>query len=443
MCRAIWQTAAMGSEPQLGDRLRESRTNRGLSLRAVERESGINSGYLSQLERNEIANPTPSVLHRVAKAYGEPFGVLMQWAGYVEDDPKGVSPNAKRALDALGTDFTDQELQAMRAVLDAIRASNRAGFEPRHRTDIVLTEHERANLRAHALAVLRETGALESDKRVNIDDVLLVAKLVRAGAIELTLEEKKRLHTRFRDLVDRALNALQGVVHLDRGEIYLNPDLDHYEQRKRFVLGHEIAHAVLEDHRLTFAHLDDNNRLNPDFADFLERQANQFSIELLAKGDRLRAEFDDSPPKIDEIERLAKNFGISLQAAARRLAEESHHACAVAMAWRSQNGQGSLFVDRYKLWCSASFDERLGWRTRKAPHDEIRTALRLAAARAVSEPLSQIDRDGRTAEVSIEGKDAHFMAFTLFSCPSRPRLRLRRAVVSPLSNSASFSTSPA
>jgi transcriptional regulator with XRE-family HTH domain len=417
----------MASEPQLGDRLRQSRTTQGLSLRAVERESGINSGYLSQLERNEIANPTPSVLQRVAKAYGEPFGVLMQWAGYVEDDPQGVSPNAKRALDALGTDFTDQELQAMRAVLDAIRANNRVGFGPSHRTDIILAEREQGRLRTHALAVLRETGALESDKRVNIDDVLLVAKLVKAGAIELTREEKRRLRTRFRDLVDRALSALQGVVHLDRGEVYLNPDLDLYEQRKRFVIGHEVAHAVLEDHRLTFAHLDDKHRLTPDFADLLERQANQFSIELLAKGDRFRAEFDDSPPHIAEITRLANDFGISLQAAARRLAEESHHACAIAMAWRSHGGQGSLYVDRYKLWCSASFEDRLGWRTRGAPDEDIRTALRLSAAGSVLAPWEQIDGDGRAVQITVEGKDAHFMVFALFSCSPRPHLNLRRA----------------
>src|ERR1700684_887444 len=138
MCRTIWQTAAMGGQQQLGDRLRESRINRGLSLRAVERESGINSGYLSQLERNEIANPTPSVLQKVAKAYEEPFPVLMQWAGYFENDPQGISPNAKRALSVIGDDFTDEELHAMKAVLDAIRVRNRATFSPMHRTDLAL-----------------------------------------------------------------------------------------------------------------------------------------------------------------------------------------------------------------------------------------------------------------------------------------------------------------
>src|SRR4051812_31176498 len=105
----------------LGPRLRALREEKGMSLRKVERESGINSGYLSQLERGEIAQPTPSVLHKVAKAYGEPLGTLMSWAGYIEDDPAGVSPNAKRALSYLGDDFTDDELRALKAVLEVIR----------------------------------------------------------------------------------------------------------------------------------------------------------------------------------------------------------------------------------------------------------------------------------------------------------------------------------
>jgi len=411
----------------LGDRLRASRTDRNLSLREVERRSGINSGYLSQLERNEIANPTPSVLQKVAKAYEEPFPVLMRWAGYVEDDASATSPNVRRALDIIGDDFTDEELRAIRAVLDAIRGRNRATFSRVHRTDIALDTGERDLLRAHALAVLRELDAAESDDRVDMDQVLLVAKLVKAGEIELTLEEKKRLRSRFRGLVDWALGALQGLVHLDRNEVYLNPELDRWEQRKRFVICHEVAHAVLEDHRITFAHLDDKARLQQDFADRLERQANQFAIELLAKGDRLRAQFDDSAPSVATIELLARQYGISMQAAARRLAEESRHPCAIALAYRSNRGAGPLLVDRFKLWTSASFEDRMGWHSRGAPRDQLEGALRLAATGAHTTPQQHVDVDGRPLEVACTGMDVHFAVFVLLTCPPRPRLNLRRA----------------
>jgi transcriptional regulator with XRE-family HTH domain len=393
----------------------------------MERRSGLNSGYLSQLERDEIANPTPAVLKKVAVAYEEPFAVLMQWAGYFEADPLGISPNAKRALSVIGDDFTDEELQALKAVLDIIRSRNRATFDPTHRTDIALGQEERVRLRATALAMLREIDALEGETQVEMDDVLVLARLVRAGVIELTLDERRRLRDRFRGMADWALGALQGVVHLDRGEVYLNPELDRWEQRKRFVTGHEVAHAVLEDHRLTFAHLDDKSRLTPEFADHLEREANQFSIELLCKGDRLRESFDDSPPSMASLERLANLYGISLQAAARRLAEESRRPCAVALAYRSERGDGPLYLDGLKLWCSAAFDERLAWRTGRVPLAEVQTALRLVAAGAVPAPLEETDVDRRQTLVSVEGKDAHFAVFALFYCDPLPRMNLRRA----------------
>lgn len=412
---------------RLGDQLRKSRSARDLSLREMERRSGLNSGYLSQLERDEIANPSPAVLQKVAKAYEEPFPVLMQWAGYFEADPKGISPNAQRALSLIGDDFTDEELHALKGVLDIIRARNQATFAPPHRTDLVLAQPERQRLRGTALALLREIDALDTEDRVDMDDVLVIARLVRAGMIELTADERRRLRDRFRDLADRAVGLLQGIVHLDRGEVYLNPELDRWEQRKRFVTCHEVAHAVLEDHRLTFAHLESKQRLKPDFADLLERQANQFSIELLAKGDRLREAFDDSEPTVGTLKALAGHYGISLQAAARRLAEESRRPCAVALAYRTGGGEGELFLDGYKLWCSASFEQRLAWRAGRAPQEAIRTTLKLIGSSGTPPPLLAVDIDARPTSIDAEGLDGRYSVFALFTCEPLPRLNLRRA----------------
>ena len=83
----------------LGDRLREHREQRGWSLREVAGRAGVNHGDLSQLERNEVAEPAPSMLHKLATGYNEPFLVLMQWAGYVEE---GLSANQARALSYSG-----------------------------------------------------------------------------------------------------------------------------------------------------------------------------------------------------------------------------------------------------------------------------------------------------------------------------------------------------
>ena len=63
-------TDAPRGEP-FGDRLRQLREKSGRSLRDVATKAGLNHGYLSQLERGEIAEPAPSVLHKLAAGYGE------------------------------------------------------------------------------------------------------------------------------------------------------------------------------------------------------------------------------------------------------------------------------------------------------------------------------------------------------------------------------------
>ncbi|WP_320669555.1 helix-turn-helix domain-containing protein [Patulibacter defluvii] len=424
--RRAWQTGRVSEKEQpqatLGAELRSIRETKGVSLRAMERASGINSGYLSQLERGEIANPTPSVLQKVAKAYDQPMGLLMRWAGYVED---GLSPNAQRALSVLGDDLSSDEVQALKAVLDVLRSKGSASFSPlQHRTDLVLDMDDHRTVRGAALGVLRELDALDTPVAVDLDAATLVAKLVSVGAIELDTHDKRKLRERFGDLADRALSALQGVVHLDRNEVFLNPTL--HASRRRFVLGHEIGHAVLEDHRITFAHLDDLTRLAPDFHDRLERQANQFSIELLAKGDLLRDDFDSSSPSVKRFEELADRYGISLQAAARRLAEESRHPCAMAVAYRGQEGAGSLLVDRHKIWSSKAFEERLRWNALGRPQAAIEERLRSAALGVELEALEAEDADGRRITIELEGKNSPFATFVLMRCPPAPKPTIRR-----------------
>ena len=407
--------------PTVGERLRALRTEKGLSLREVERRSGINSGYLSQLERNEIANPTPSVLNKVATAYGEPFTVLMRWAGYVEDDPEGLSPNAQRALSLLGDDFTDEELTAIKGVLDIVRRrSDTAAFPVVHRTDLILDADELKTIRQHAMGILRELDAFRSDSPVDLDEALSIARLVKAGVIELTLDERRRLRERFRDaLIDFGLAAIQGIVHLDRNEVYVKPGM--HEMRTRFVLGHETGHKILPDHQLVFAHLETKERLTPDFKDRLERQANQFSIELLSKGDRLREEFDDSAPSLKRLRELADEYAISQQAAARRLAEESEHPIAIAVAPIAFNGHGPLLDQHARVFCSRSFETRTRWQAGLCPRDAVRAVLRAGANNLAVPVMNVADANGQPCGLQVDTYNARYTQIALFVAPPTPR----------------------
>ena len=72
----------MPRSPALGDTLKAARAAAGLSLRDVERRTGIRSGHLSQIETNVIARPEMAILWELAAVYGLDFGRLLALAGY-------------------------------------------------------------------------------------------------------------------------------------------------------------------------------------------------------------------------------------------------------------------------------------------------------------------------------------------------------------------------
>jgi transcriptional regulator with XRE-family HTH domain len=93
---------AMGSpEPRASDReglgpfLLDVRNGKRLSLRDVERETNgqIKSGYLSQLERGQIARPSPRILWILGNAYGLDYDHLLSLANY-EMLPSTARPKA-------------------------------------------------------------------------------------------------------------------------------------------------------------------------------------------------------------------------------------------------------------------------------------------------------------------------------------------------------------
>jgi transcriptional regulator with XRE-family HTH domain len=64
----------------LGQVLAEARNAKGLSLRDVERATGLNNGHLSQIEKGNITKPAAGILWQLANAYRVDFSYLMQLA---------------------------------------------------------------------------------------------------------------------------------------------------------------------------------------------------------------------------------------------------------------------------------------------------------------------------------------------------------------------------
>ena len=72
----------MAADGTLGGTLKAARIAAGLSLRDVERRTGVRSGHLSQIETNTIARPEMAILWELAATYGVDFGHLLGLAGY-------------------------------------------------------------------------------------------------------------------------------------------------------------------------------------------------------------------------------------------------------------------------------------------------------------------------------------------------------------------------
>ena len=68
----------------MGEKIRELREELGMSQAQLSVQGGLSQGYLSQLENEEVQNPSAAVIFGLAKALHVDPRVLMRAAGYEE-----------------------------------------------------------------------------------------------------------------------------------------------------------------------------------------------------------------------------------------------------------------------------------------------------------------------------------------------------------------------
>jgi HTH-type transcriptional regulator, competence development regulator len=105
----------------LGDRLREVRQIRGLSLKAVAEPAEISIAYLQKLEGGDVQQPSPHVLHRLSQVLDVPYATLMELAGYIVPEKDGAlaANTFDHALSS--SDLTDEERKAVAAYIALLR----------------------------------------------------------------------------------------------------------------------------------------------------------------------------------------------------------------------------------------------------------------------------------------------------------------------------------
>ncbi len=118
---------------ELGEVLRQSRREKGWTLREVEARSGVRNAHLSQIESGAIERPDTALLWTLAGLYELDFGELMALAGRTSGSAgKDNAGNGRRrslagtALQALDDLTPEQQVQAL-AFMDELRRSGGNG----------------------------------------------------------------------------------------------------------------------------------------------------------------------------------------------------------------------------------------------------------------------------------------------------------------------------
>ena len=119
-------------------------------------------------------------------------------------------------------------------------------------------------------------------------------------------------------------DELSGVLVHERGETFIGVNSLHSPRRQTFTIAHELGHYALHprtnfvDHKILYF----RNSLSGQAQDLKEMEANEFAASLLMpakllakslKGETVDLEDDEN------IESLAKKFGVSTQALTFRL----------------------------------------------------------------------------------------------------------------------------
>jgi HTH-type transcriptional regulator, competence development regulator len=98
------------SDNALGKHLAAIRDDRGFSLRRVEELTNklVSNAYLSQIETGKVLQPSPNILHELARVYKTSYEQLMELAGYFT--PKHTKDEAHgRAATFAALNLTEAE----------------------------------------------------------------------------------------------------------------------------------------------------------------------------------------------------------------------------------------------------------------------------------------------------------------------------------------------
>ncbi|MBI1282207.1 MAG: helix-turn-helix domain-containing protein [Anaerolineaceae bacterium] len=105
----------------LGKFLQLARESKQLSLRAVEKATGVSNAYLSQVESGKIKQPSPTILHKLSELFEVSYADLLVLAGHPIPSENDSADKLPRTPDRFGMVTPDEE-QALVEYLAFLRS---------------------------------------------------------------------------------------------------------------------------------------------------------------------------------------------------------------------------------------------------------------------------------------------------------------------------------
>lgn len=110
----------MTKELQFGEYLKEIRKEKGLTLRQIEKVSGVSNAYLSQVENGKRSVPTPDILMKIHEALGVSYEELMEKAGYISTEVRSeLIPETVQTMESFN-DFVELMKNATEMFIGAV-----------------------------------------------------------------------------------------------------------------------------------------------------------------------------------------------------------------------------------------------------------------------------------------------------------------------------------
>jgi len=95
-------------ESNFGHFLKNLRDRQRMSLRDVEKRSGVSNAYIAQLEKGDRSPPSPDILKKLAQVYNVTVRELLMRAGYL-DEPEVTATEEERIEAALQYVLSDPD----------------------------------------------------------------------------------------------------------------------------------------------------------------------------------------------------------------------------------------------------------------------------------------------------------------------------------------------